>query len=345
MPKGAAKVQQPELPMKDVTPPKAVVQKGDKPGPHPLDSKPKESAAAKRDRLKAEAMVRPKKGTAVAVDDPAKRAVAQSDQPTSLAAAIVQAITDPRCDPAKMHSLLDFQERLDAREAKRAFDEAFGKLQAELPVIRADRRIEIRAKDSRGERTGAVQQSTPYATFPNIMKTIQPMLTKNGLRLSFKTTPMDPIIVGESVIERILVTGILSGHGHERTSDFAVRPDNSGSKNPTQAQGSGQSYGKRYVTIALLNIISEAIEDADTDGHAGNFKHAKGGFADVADGPRITTQQRDRIIDLMVDAKLKEKAFCVKYGIEQVGFLPASLFDAAVKAIADYKAEAAKRNG
>ena len=66
-----------------------------------------------------------------------------------------------------------------------------------------DRKIEIRAKDGKGERTGAVQQSTPYATFPAIMKAIQPALTKNGLRLSFSTTPMEPIIVGDSFIERI----------------------------------------------------------------------------------------------------------------------------------------------
>jgi Spy/CpxP family protein refolding chaperone len=98
------------------------------------------------------------------------------------------------------------------------------------------------------------------------------------------------------------------------------------------------SYGKRYCTIALLNIISEAPEDADVDGHDGKFVNAKGGgLAEVpAEQPKITAAQRDKIVELITAAKIKEQNFCTKYGIGQIGMLPADLFDAAVKAIADH---------
>jgi Spy/CpxP family protein refolding chaperone len=89
--------------------------------------------------------------------------------------------------------------------------------------------------------------------------------------------------------------------------------------------------------------VSEAPQDRDHDGHKGNFKPAKGGgFAEVpAEQPKITAAQRDKIVELITAAKIKEQNFCTKYGIGQIGMLPAELFDAAVKAIADH-VEAAK---
>ena len=56
-------------------------------------------------------------------------------------------------------------------------------MQAELPVINKDGKIEIRAKDASGERSGKLQQATPYATFDAIMYAIQPLLTTSEFSL------------------------------------------------------------------------------------------------------------------------------------------------------------------
>jgi hypothetical protein len=305
--------------------------------------KPKPKKPAKPNKPKKDA------GTAVAVDDPAKRQQVVQAPQDQLLAAIIRASGDPACDPAKMRELIEIKRELDQDAAKAAFDDAFVALQAELPSIRRDRKIEVRKKDSKGDRTGDIQQSTPYATFEAIMAEVKPLLTKHGFSLSFETSPMEAIIVGDSVMERILVKGILSRKGHQRTTTFAVRPDNSGSKNPTQAQGSGQSYGKRYCTIALLNIVSHAPEDADTDGREGNFAHAKGGnMAETTEVETLTPEEIGTLTRKIADCKVPVGQVLTHYKIESIADLPSNLLATAIKQCDDYaanqrrKAEAAK---
>jgi hypothetical protein len=285
---------QPELPMKDVTPKKA---------PPPAKKKA------------------PAKSKAVAVAEPPAQREAKS-----LLAVIADAAANPNCNPENMRALLDMQKEIMNEQSRRDFNDAFVKLQAELPVIRADRKIEIR-KD------GRLLQSTPYATFAGISKVIGPLLKKYHFSLAFSTEPMPPPDT------RILIRGYLRGYGHETTTAFPLPMEKSGSKNENQAWGSSQSYGKRYCTIALLNIVSEAIEDADTDGHEGNFQRAKGGnLAAITEDPKITTAQHDRLTELLIDAGIERDKFRQRYGLAKVEDLPQRLFMAAQKAIADHKA-------
>jgi ERF superfamily len=315
---------QPELPMRDVTPAR----------------KPAAAAAKKPDPVKTTAAVqklpkpRAKAETskAVAITEPKAPAEAKS-----VLAIIADAATNPNFNPESMRALLDMQKEVMADQAKRDFNAAFIALQADLANVRVTRdgKIEVRKKDASGERSGPVQQATPYATFNSIMRTVQSLLTKHGFALSFATEPVGPLL---------LVRGFLDGHGHQRTTAFPLPAETSGSKNNVQGWGSSMSYGKRYCTIALLNIVSEDPKDIDTDGHQGNFKPAKGGgFVDVPENvPPITPAQRNQIVDLLTDAKIKEAQFCAKYGIGQIIQLPSNLFDAAVKAIIEHKAA---RNG
>ncbi|MHB8272018.1 ERF family protein [Bradyrhizobium sp.] len=332
---------QPELPMKDITPPKEGISDRDKSrrGAALADARSrekKESKAAKKDRLKAEAMVKPKKAnTAVATVDAAPK------EAKNVLAIIADAASNPAVNPENMRALLDMQKEIMAEQSRRDFNAAFIALQADLShvAIRQDGKIEIRKKDGSGERTGAVQQATPYATFPAIMKVIQPLLTKHGFALSFSTEPIG---------ERLLVRGYLDGHGHQRTTAFPLPAETSGSKNNVQGWGSSQSYGRRYCAMALLNIISSAPQDADTDGHTGNFKNAKdGGFAEVPDQvEKISPDQEVKLRELVEWCGVPQKKFLDHYGIAKVTDLPADLFDAAKKACEDFhsnqKAKAAR---
>jgi hypothetical protein len=261
-------------------------------------------------------------------------------EPKSVLAIIADAAANPAINPSIMRELLDMQKEIMAEQSRRDFNAAFIALQADLPPIRRDGKIEIRAKDAKGERTGAVQQATPYATFNNIMKAIKPLLIKHGFALSFSTEP---------ATERILVKGLLEGHGHERTTAFPLPAETSGSKNNVQGWGSSLSYGKRYCTIALLNIISEAPEDRDTDGRVGNFKSAKGGgLAEVPDEvATITAAQKETLLEKIHWCGVTLAKFHEHYGIEKTADLPANLFDAAVKACEDFYSnkQAKERHG
>lgn len=272
--------------------------------------------------------VKPSKAVAIA------QPVAPAQQKNVLAI-IADAASNPAVNPENMRMLLDMQKEIMAEQRRCDFNDAFLLMQSELPAIRQDRKIEIRKKDASGERTGAIQQSTPYATFPNIMKTIKPILRKYNFSLWFATEMLPE--------GRLLVRGFIDGYGHQRSTAFPLPADTSGSKNNQQGWGSAQSYGKRYCTIALLNIVSESPEDSDTDGYTGNFQRVKGGgVVDIPDAPKITAAQRNEIVGLLEDARIKEQNFCQRYGVDQISQLPAEIFDAAKKAIAEHKAKAAK---
>jgi hypothetical protein len=315
-------------PMKDVTPKKAkaetppitegMTRKG---GRNQGPSKIKERPAAP-------APITPK-SKAVAVHQPK----ADPPQPKSMLQIIAEAVVTPGFDKDSMRALLDMQKEIVAEERKQSFDAAFIALQSELPVINKDGKIEIR-KD------GRLLQSTPYATFENIMDVVQPFLTKHGFGLSFET---------QSSGDRLLVRGHLIGHGHERHTEFPLPAEASGSKNNVQGWGSSLSYGKRYCTIALLNIRSRALQDADTDGFPGDFQRSKGGgLTEAVPKPEVLTDIEARDLrELMDECGVDTSTLCRHFGIDKVADLPRRLLTTAAKDCRDYRAnrEAKQRHG
>jgi hypothetical protein len=88
---------------------------------------------------------------------------------------------------------------------------------------------------------------------------VRPILERHKLALRFD--------VGETQ-QAITVRPILS-HANgftERGEAMRVPADTSGSKNAAQAVGSATQYGKRYSMCAMLNIVTEGIDD---DGRGG----------------------------------------------------------------------------
>lgn len=278
--------------------------------------------------------------------------VTQMPAPQNMLAIIANAVMDPRCDVTKMQALLDMQKQIEERDALKAFTADFIKLQSDLSTttIRQDGKIEIRSKDAKGERTGKVQQATPYATFNNIMKFVKPLLVKHNFTLSFET---EPTLDGS----RILVRGILAhALAHQRTTAFPLPAETSGSKNNVQGWGSSMSYGKRYCTIALLNIVSHAAEDTDRDGHASPATKAKADAQseatkpDVIDGNVVqddgvelcTDEQVMRMRDAIEDCGAPLPKVLATYQIAKLAELPAERYRDVLAACADWKKKHAK---
>lgn len=320
--------------MKDITPKKGPDKKG-------ADKKPEPKPEPKPEKKPAKAKAKRPASTAVAKHEP-QRAVAKRPAPTSLLQVILDAVADPRCDTGKMRELLAMQKEIDAEEARRAFTVDYMALQDDLPAITADRRIEIRKKDrTTGERTGAVEQSTPYSSFNAIMRVIKKPLKNHGFTLSFSTEPSPDGT-------RLLVTGYLDHvRGHQRKTVFPLPAETSGSKNNVQGWGSSQSYGMRYGTRALLNVITNAPEDADMDGatvqqvttdqpRAGNVKTiAHEAEPDrVPDQPkRLTLAQSEALTTLIKNCQVSVEKFCEKYGVDAVIDLNPSFYAEAEKAL------------
>ena len=297
--------------------------------PNKTTGKPSKKKSAKKSASKAVATAKPKTGTALAPHVP--------QTPKTFMQVIAEAAADPRCDVAKMQALLDMQAQVEERNATKTFDSAFIALQAELPSIAQDGKIEIRAKEN-GERTGRVQQATPYATFNGIMKVIKPLLTKHGFGLSFETE--------QTAGGLLLVRGKLTGHGHERATAFPLPAEASGSKNNVQGWGSSLSYGKRYCTISLLNIVSGAKEDRDTDGHDGEFASTKdGGLAEKPAAPlKASPEQIIKLRDAINLNEVPIQKVLDHYSLAKIEDIEARFVDPAIQSCKDYAANKRARS-
>lgn len=311
----AARVEQPDL-LGSAAPPAA------KPAAAKVDPKPKAKTELKPDAVKAK--------TALALVQPT---------PGSVLTALVAAASNPNVDPNSMRAILDMQKEIMAEMARMAFTEDFIALQRDLPVIRTDGKIEIKEKVA-GQRTGPVQQSTPYATFQNIHKVVSPLLRKHNFAISFATEPTPDG-------SRIIVKGILEHtKGHSRTTAFPLPAEVSGSKNNVQGWGSSFSYGKRYATIALLNIVSSAKEDQDLDGNRrrtkapatgdGGGEVIEGEVLDAQEGPpKISQAQCDKLVEAIEACGATRTQFCASWRLAKVGDLLAEHFAQAMQACKD----------
>jgi hypothetical protein len=161
-----------------------------------------------------------------------------ADEPTGLALVIQRLAENPQVDIGKLEKIIELQERILAHGAKAAFDAAFAAMQAELPVI-AERGRTEKAK---------------YATLEDIVEAVRPILAKHQFSLSHRTEWLPE--------GKVRIVGLLAhAGGHEKTSEFVSVADASGSKNAIQALGSALSYGRRYTTLDLLNIVSRYQDD------------------------------------------------------------------------------------
>lgn len=166
---------------------------------------------------------------------------AKVEQPGDSVALMFERLArDSAVDVEKLERLIAMQERIMAHNSRSAFNTAFAAMQGEIPAITE------RGKTDKGT----------YARLEDIIGRVRPVLQKHGFTLSHRTEWPDP--------KTVRVVGILRHReGHEVTSEFLSAADTSGSKNAIQALGSAVSYGRRYTTKDLLNIVTT---DEDDDG-------------------------------------------------------------------------------
>lgn len=254
-------------------------------------------------------------------EGPTSQLPAQSEV-GALISIIERAARDPSVDIDKMQRLMDMQERIMIRNARAAYAAALSAMQPELPVITRKGKIEVRKKDAAGERTGAVQQSTPYALWEDINEGIRPVLAKHGFALSFR--------VGVAQDGKLTITGILSHReGHSEETTITLQHDSTGSKNAVQAVGSSVSYGKRYTAGALLNFTSRG---EDTDGNVPDVPE------DYVPPPgSITQEQADNIRDALEAKGASSNAFLQWAGQKRIESIPAEHYDACIEAIKKFK--------
>lgn len=204
---------------------------------------------------------------------------------------IAQNINNPNFDAAKLHSLIDANERIMNRQAMMDYDAAMVRLQAKLADAKITKtgKIEFSGKDKKG---GDYHQSTPYAKLEDIDKVLRPLMRAEGFVVTYLT----------SGTERPIVTcKITHDGGHSETSSMTLPLDTSGSKNNLQGAGSSISYGRRYTLCAMLNLITP---DEDDDGAGGPITDEQ---AALLDGElRESKMDRDKFLKLAEATDIRE---------------------------------------
>ncbi|HYA07737.1 MAG TPA: ERF family protein [Xanthobacteraceae bacterium] len=218
-------------------------------------------------------------------------------------AMIERAARDPATDMVKFDRLLDMRDRVEAREAKRAYVEDFALMQPNLPTIGESGVIK--------NKSGEVQST--YAKWSDINEALRPILAAHHFALSFRSKDEPGFVI---------VTAILSHRGgHSEETTLRLPLDQSGAKNSVQAAGSSISYGKRYTSGLLLNFTSRLEGDDDTDG--------------VAPSALVTPEDVSALEALIAEAGANKGRFLKFLKVDNLESLPSDRFSQACAALRD----------
>jgi hypothetical protein len=279
----------------------------------------------------------PTKKQMAALEAMPKRAGAiVAPQPENGTLALLQTVerlsTNKDTNPAIVEMLLKEMRDLRAEQARAVFDAQMAMMQGELPIVDRRGKIVVREKDARGERTGKVTQSTPYALYEDIIEDVLPILSKYGFSITHIT----------DTEEKVRVESILSGHGFERRTKLTLMHDSTGSKNSVQAVVSSVSYAKR---INLCALVSLATRGEDDDG--------AGAGRPLVTGEPITSEQLGQLVDLREAVDCKPDYFLKGLNqrrpnghpeIAKLDDLPAARFDEAIAMLRSFEANRKARD-
>jgi len=149
----------------------------------------------------------------------------------------------------QMQQLFDLKLRVEADEARKAFNEAMTQFKANPPRI------------VKNVQKQAGQMMLHYASLDSICKSVIPALSAVGIRHNWKLKQENG---------QMTVTCILSHvQGHSEETPMSGPYDQSGGKNAIQAIASAKSYLERYTLLAATGL---AAEFGDDDGDAAGKK-------------------------------------------------------------------------
>ena len=155
-------------------------------------------------------------------------------------------------DLDRLERLMALQERWEAGEAKKAFDEAHSAFKGEAVEI-----IKRKQVDFTNKAGGRTQYK--HAELADVVDALAPALSKHGF--SWKWTP-------KQTPEWLEITCTLTHKdGHSESVTLGAAPDASGGKNSIQAIISAKTYLERHKLKAIAGV-AEKGEDDDGAGAA-----------------------------------------------------------------------------
>jgi len=218
-------------------------------------------------------------------------------------AEMIRLAVERGADLEKLEKVMALQERYEAVQAKKAYNEAMSAFKANPPQIDKDRQV--------------AYGNTKYkhASLYNVTQKINAELSKYGLSASWTMMQNNGSI---SVTCRIT-----HRFGHSEETTLSAPPDKSGSMNAIQSIGSTITYLERYTLLALTGL---STFDQDDDGMGAGKQE-----------PVINPKQLSQLLDLIAEKNVDLTKFLAYMKLESLETMPYSQFDKAVAAIKSKK--------
>ena len=180
-----------------------------------------------------------------------KEELAVIDQPQQTAVSVVnpmqliQTAVESGRGIDELGKLLDLQERWEAGQAKKAFNEAMNKFQTLMPVVPKRGNVDYSTNKGR--------TSYDFGRLEDAAKLAKPILQETGLSYRFNQ---------DNTNGSVTVTCIITHKdGYSESNSMTAPPDTSGNKDSIKAMASTVSYLRRYTFTAGLGIVFSGEDD------------------------------------------------------------------------------------
>jgi hypothetical protein len=203
----------------------------------------------------------------------------------ALLSAIVALAKDPSIDVAKLSALMQMQERMEARDAERQFNEAMHRVQARLkPMIKMGK-VDL-GKGS----------SYSYLRREDLDDQLRPIASEEGFSWSFTQKPA----ASGGMTVYIHVRHVA---GHTQTSEMELPPDGGPGRSPLQARVSTISFCERILTEMVFNVVRKG---ADDNGMLGGKRFVTPEQAEeLRTMCQAARRQEESILDRLFSGKIK----------------------------------------
>jgi len=206
-----------------------------------------------------------------------------------------------------LEKLVALQERMEDREARKAFMAAMLGFQNACPTIR--------------KTTGGYKDTYKFAPLEYVVKTIAPHLEAHGLTFAWENATTAP----DNMIRIVTIIRHVQGHSERYTGPLFPCQTKTPAMGPQQIVGATESYAKRYGLLSALGITTGG-EDNDAAPGADEF---------------LTDKQANEIHAKVDEIGLNKDRYLKHLGVDQIGHLPQSRFRQVMNAL-NKRAEDAK---
>lgn len=211
----------------------------------------------------------------------------QQPQPAQLPAvatpmALIERAISTGAGMDTIERLLALHERLEASNARKAFDAAISAAKAEIGPIAKNRMVDFTNKS--GQRTAYA-----FEDLAEIARTVDPVLSRFGLSYRYRTTQTGCNVRVACVVSH--------RDGYSEETALEAPADTSGSKNSIQSIGSTITFLQRYTLKSALGL-SVASDD---DGRAAQ--------AEPAGPAELTARQAAELRALIAETESNEALF------------------------------------